>query len=60
MEVVALGVGDAEPFGEQGADRGLAGSCDAHDHDDVGVFIAASLAVFFDIVRLSGPGGSRH
>ncbi|BFO20157.1 hypothetical protein SHKM778_65450 [Streptomyces sp. KM77-8] len=49
VEVVALGVRDAEPGREQGTDGGLARARDAHDHDDMGVFIAASLsAVFVD------------
>ncbi|MEQ4608762.1 hypothetical protein ABMX48_19570 [Streptomyces cavourensis] len=51
MEVVALGVRNAEFGGEQGTDRGLAGSCYAHHHDDVGVLMGVPrcLAVVFDI-----------
>ncbi len=51
-KVVALGVGNAEPGREQGADGGLTGARYAHDHDDMGVCsrcIALSLsAVFVD------------
>ncbi|GAA2934694.1 hypothetical protein GCM10020221_33080 [Streptomyces thioluteus] len=36
VEVVALGVGDAEGVRDQGPDRGLARARDAHHHDDVG------------------------
>ena len=48
----ALGVPYAEGVGEQGADRGLAGPCYAHHHDDVGG-AHCCLAVFIDI-------GPRH
>ena len=44
VEVVALGVRNAEPGREQGTDRGLPGACDAHDHDDVGGTSARALA----------------
>ncbi|WP_249374445.1 hypothetical protein [Streptomyces avermitilis] len=51
MEVVTLGVGNAEPGGEQRTDRGLARPRDAHHHDYVGVCTCSitALAVFVDI-----------
>jgi hypothetical protein len=53
MEVVALGVRNAEFGCEQGTDRGLAGPCYAHHHDDVGGAhwwcLAVSVDVFLDI-----------
>ena len=36
MEVVAIGVRNAEPGREQGTDGGLPGARYAHDHDDMG------------------------
>ncbi|GGZ61689.1 hypothetical protein GCM10010344_29880 [Streptomyces bluensis] len=50
MEVVALGVRNAEPGRQQGTDRGLAGPGHTHDHDDVGG-THLYLAVLIDIRR---------
>jgi len=51
MEVVALGVGHAEPGREEGTDGGLPGARDAHHHDDMGgaCLLHPALAVFFDM-----------
>ncbi|GGW19370.1 hypothetical protein GCM10018980_66510 [Streptomyces capoamus] len=53
MEVVALGVRDAQPRGEQGTDRGLARPRNAHHDDDLGGSHDC-LAVFLDIRRHCG------
>ncbi|GEK02455.1 hypothetical protein TNCT1_47310 [Streptomyces sp. 1-11] len=53
MEVVALGVRDAQPGGEQRTDRGLARPGDAHHDDDLGG-AHDCLAVFLDIRRHIG------
>ncbi|GAA2884559.1 hypothetical protein GCM10010524_16390 [Streptomyces mexicanus] len=57
MEVVSLGVRDAEPVREQGTDRGLARAGDAHHHDDVGG-AHHCLAVFLDMGRRHSASAS--